>query len=306
MILLTVKRERQLTPFPKFLFLSHSIKNRQTCIHCLTASINTSGVLRHPHDHGQLGNELFPQQLQAAALSHPGFSPSAGRKVERSRSEAKAENPRNSNAPQRETSQSLGQERGILLLTYSALWVSKSTPWTSSSSPTSVAGPGLFSGPISWVSCFFLSTTSSSCLTISSLGRCCWWSCSVIQGELSLLQHERRTWNCVLDPNIQVQGLVQSRPALQLDQRPRLLAPSSSDFPASFPDVPAFIAAPPVLTGAGSWMVSSISWKEASLSLVHPSPQHLGQLCGSHFLFLRIVPSCFHGNLCSKSLILCF
>lgn len=30
MILLTVKRERQLTPFPKFLFLSHSIKNRQT------------------------------------------------------------------------------------------------------------------------------------------------------------------------------------------------------------------------------------------------------------------------------------
>ena len=128
----------------------------------------------------------------------------------------------------------------------------------------------------------------------------------VIQGELSLLQHQRRTWNCVLDPNIQVQGLVQYRSALQLDQRPRLLAPSSSDFPASFPDVPAFIAAPPVLTGVGSWMVSSISWKEASLSLVHPSPQHLGQLCGSHFLFLSIVPSCFHGNLCSKSLILCF
>ena len=173
MILLTVKRERQLTPFPKSLILSHSIKNRQTCIHCLAASINTSGVLKHPHNHGQLGNELFPQQLQAAALPHTGFSPSAGRKVERSSSEAKAGNPRNSNAPQRETAQSLGQERGMLLLSYSALWLSKSTPWTSSSAPTSAAGLGLFSGPVSWVSCFFLFTTSSSCLTISSLGRCC-------------------------------------------------------------------------------------------------------------------------------------
>ena len=120
---------------------------KETCIHCLAASINTSDVAKHVHDDDWLGNELFPQQLQAAALPHAGFSPSAGRKVEGSRSEAKAGNLSNSNATQRETAQSLGQDRGMLFLTRSALWLSKSTPWTSSSSPSSTAGPGLFSGP---------------------------------------------------------------------------------------------------------------------------------------------------------------
>lgn len=258
-ILLTVERERQLTSFPKFLILSHSIKNRQTCIHCLAASINTSDVPKHPHDGGRLGNELFPQQLQATALLHASFSPSAGRKVEGSRSEAKAENPRNSNAPQRETAQSLAQERGMLLLRCSALWLSKSPPWTSSSSPSSAAGPGRFSGPrllallllslhhfqqlpdhlqpgALLATELFLSWASSLC-------------CSTKDVEV---------WSCVLGPNVQVQGLIQSRPALQLGQRPRLLAPGSPDFPASS-DVPAFTAAPPVLTRAGCWMVSRIS-----------------------------------------------
>lgn len=145
-----------------------------------------------------------------------------------------------------------------------------SSPALLSGSPNQLPGPRLphplqpqdrvcSLGPISWVSWFFLSTTSSSCLTISSLGAAGDGAVPVIQDELSLLQHERLTGDCVLGPNIQVQGLVQSHPALQLGQRPRLLATSSSDFPASSPDVPAFTAAPLILPGAGSWMVSHIT-----------------------------------------------
>ena len=167
-ILLTVERERQLTSFPKFLILSHSIKNRPVS----TLSQQVVILLMFRNIHTMAAGLAMSCSL--SSFRQQPFYMQASAQVQAGRWKGAAQRHR------RGTRGTAMHPRGRLHRVWLKNAEGCSSPALLSGSPSHLPGPHLphplqpqdLVGSLGPVSCFFLSTTSSSCLTISSLGRC--------------------------------------------------------------------------------------------------------------------------------------